>query len=168
MRYVSTRGHAEPQLFDGVLLSGPASDGGLFVPETWPRIAKSEIAAFASSSYADAAFAVLSSFVDGVFPSADLRADIESACAAFDGADVAPLTQLRDGLHLLELFHGPTLAFKDVAMQLLGRLLSRLLSRHGTIHHRRCRDVRRHGLGRHSCAGWIVRLNLFVLHPKGA
>jgi len=167
MRYVSTRGTARPQLFDGVLLSGPAADGGLFVPETWPHFSKPEIAAFASSRYADAAFAVLSTFVDGAFESTDLRDDIERAYGAFDAPDVAPLTELRDGLYLLELFHGPTLAFKDIAMQLLGRLLAQALSREQdfiTVVVATSGDT---GSAAIAALGGLPRINLFVVHPEG-
>jgi threonine synthase len=167
MRYVSTRGHAKPQLFDGVLLSGPASDGGLFVPEAWPQLGKLDFAAFASSRYTDIAFTIMSAFVGDSFSSAELRADIESAYAAFDAADVAPLTPLRDGIYLLELFHGPTLAFKDIAMQLLGRLLTRLLSRDDTFVTIIVATSGDTGSAAIAALGGLPRINLFVLHPKG-
>ncbi len=167
MRYISTRGNAQPQPFDDMLLAGPASDGGLFVPDTWPQIGKSAIAAFAASRYADAAHAILSPFVDGAFSDAELRADIESAYATFDHPEVAPLTQLGDDLYLLELFHGPTLAFKDIAMQLLGRLLARVLARRGdfaTVVAATSGDT---GSAAIAALGGLGRINLFVLHPKG-
>jgi threonine synthase len=167
MRYVSTRGQAEPQTFDKVLLSGLASDGGLFVPDVWPQIAKSAIASFATSHYVDTAFAILSAFVGEAFSSADLRADIGGAYSAFDSPDVAPLTELRDNLHLLELFHGPTLAFKDIAMQLLGRLLSRVLARtddYVTVIAATSGDT---GSAAIAALGGLPRINLFVVHPEG-
>jgi len=167
MRYISTRGQAEPQTFDKVLLSGLASDGGLFVPDAWPQIGKSAIASFATSHYAETAFAILSAFVGEAFSSADLRADIGSAYSAFDSPDVAPLTELRDNLYLLELFHGPTLAFKDIAMQLLGRLLSRVLARtddYVTVIAATSGDT---GSAAIAALGGLPRINLFVVHPEG-
>lgn len=167
MRYVSTRGNAKPQFFEGVLLAGPASDGGLFVPETWPQIGKSEVAGFASSRYVDVASAVMSAFVDGAFADADLRSDIESAYGAFDGCDVAPLTPLWDGFYLLELFHGPTLAFKDIALQLLGRLLARTLARDDSFVTVVVATSGDTGAAAIAALGGLPRINLFVLHPNG-
>jgi threonine synthase len=167
MQYISTRGETPPQSFEGVLLSGLAPDGGLFVPDAWPEITSSQIKALGHSRYADAAFAILSAFVGDSFCSADLRADIEDAYTAFDGDDVVPLIQLRDDLYLLELFHGPTLAFKDIAMQLLGRLLARSLERTNdfvTVVAATSGDT---GSAAIAALGGLPRINLFVLHPKG-
>ncbi|HEX6858747.1 MAG TPA: threonine synthase [Caulobacteraceae bacterium] len=135
MRYISTRagsaGEAAPLGFLDAVLAGLAPDGGLYVPEAWPTFTTAEIAAFAGRPYAHVAAAVLGKFADGEIDAADLLAMCEAAYATFDHAAVTPLKQLSPSLFLLELFHGPTLAFKDVAMQLLGRLYDHALSRQG-------------------------------------
>ena len=131
MRYVSTRGQSPALGFLDVLVAGLARDGGLYVPETWPHFSAAEIADLAGRPYADVAHAVIRRFVDGEIPDADLYAMIEAAYAGFGHVAVAPLVQLAPGHFLLELFHGPTLAFKDVAMQLLARLMEYALARRG-------------------------------------
>ncbi|WP_375391613.1 threonine synthase [uncultured Sphingomonas sp.] len=128
MRYVSTRGSAPALGFAEVTLAGLASDGGLYVPEAWPRFTADEIADLAGRSYAETAARVLAPFVGEAIPAADLRALCEQAYARFSHAAVVPLVQLDHELWLLELFHGPTLAFKDVALQLLGLLFERFLA----------------------------------------
>jgi threonine synthase len=128
MHYISTRGGALEASFTDVLLAALARDGGLFVPKAWPRFTPAEIAAFKGKPYADVAFAVIQPFVGGAIPDADLARMIREAYATFDAAEVAPLRKLRDGEYFLELFHGPTLAFKDVAMQLLARLMDHALA----------------------------------------
>jgi threonine synthase len=128
MQYISTRGGAPEASFTDVLLAALARDGGLYVPKTWPRLSRDEIAAFKGKPYAEVAFAVIRPFVGGSIPDADLARMIREAYATFDAAGVAPLRQLRDGEYFLELFHGPTLAFKDVAMQLLARLMDYALA----------------------------------------
>jgi len=128
MHYISTRGGALEASFTDVLLAALARDGGLFVPKAWPRFTPAEIAAFKGKPYADVAFAVIQPFVGGAIPDGDLARMIREAYATFDAAEVAPLRKLRDGEYFLELFHGPTLAFKDVAMQLLARLMDHALA----------------------------------------
>ena len=128
MRYVSTRGGAPVSGFSDVLLAGLAGDGGLFVPEVWPTLDRQDIAALAGQPYADAAFRVIRPFVGGEIADEALRAMCVSAYATFRHPAVAPLTQIGPGEWLLELFHGPTLAFKDVAMQLLARLMDHVLA----------------------------------------
>ena len=123
MLHVSTRGEAAPLSFSDALLAGLARDGGLYVPQTWPRISRDEIAALAGKPYAEAAKRVLRPLVDGEIADADLDRMIDDAYATFRHPAICPITQIDDNLFLLELFHGPTLAFKDVAMQLLGRLM---------------------------------------------
>ncbi|MFW6027751.1 MAG: threonine synthase, partial [bacterium] len=125
MNYVSTRGAAPATKFEEVLETALAPDGGLYVPEVWPRLDGEEIARLAAVPYEQAAFRVLFAFVEGVIPESEFRALIEDAYAGFGEAGVAPVSPLAPGHWLLELFHGPTLAFKDVAMQLLARLLER-------------------------------------------
>ena len=132
MRYVSTRGRAPILDFEGVLLAGLASDGGLYVPERWPALTRDELAAFRGRDYADVAHAIISRFTgDTVEPQA-LRSIVEAAYSDFGHAAVAPLAQLGSNHWLLELFHGPTLAFKDFALQVLGRLYDHILERNDT------------------------------------
>ena len=135
MRYISTRSgsgsEAPPIGFLDAVLAGLAPDGGLYVPETWPTFTPAEIAAFAGKPYAQVAAAVLGKFAGDEIDAADLQRMCEEAYATFAHAAVTPIKQLSPGLFLLELFHGPTLAFKDVAMQLLARLYDHALSRQG-------------------------------------
>jgi threonine synthase len=132
VKYVSTRGSAPVLTFDDVLLTGLARDGGLYVPETWPQLADEQLRSFASMSYADVAVEVMWPFVDGTIERDVFESIVHEAYATFRHPDVVPLVELGDGVHLLELFHGPTLAFKDVALQLVGRLFDHELSRRGT------------------------------------
>ena len=127
MKYVSTRGGAPALAFDDVLLTGLARDGGLYVPESWPTV-KGD---FASMRYQDVAVEVMWPFVEGTIDRDDFAAIVERAYATFDHPDVVPLRDLGGGLYLLELFHGPTLAFKDVALQLVGHLFERELAKRG-------------------------------------
>jgi threonine synthase len=132
VKYVSTRGSAPVLTFDDVLLTGLARDGGLYVPETWPQLADEQLRSFASMPYADVAVEVMWPFVDGTIERDVFESIVHEAYATFRHPDVVPLVELGDGVHLLELFHGPTLAFKDVALQLVGRLFDHELSRRGT------------------------------------
>ncbi|MEA3041644.1 MAG: threonine synthase [Sphingomonadales bacterium] len=131
MLHVSTRGEAPAVGFTDALLTGLARDGGLYVPETWPALSRGTIEAFAGWRYAEVAKAVLGALVDDI-PRVDLDRMVEGSYAAFRHPAVCPLTQIGDNLFVLELFHGPTLAFKDVAMQLLGRLMDHVLRARGT------------------------------------
>ncbi|MFO1132314.1 MAG: threonine synthase [Hyphomicrobiales bacterium] len=132
MRYVSTRGEAPELGFEDVLLTGLARDGGLYVPATWPELSNRDISHLQGQSYEDVAYRVIHPFIGGAIPEADLRRMIAEAYAGFGHPAVAPLKQLDDNQWLLELFHGPTLAFKDVAMQLLARLMDWALARRRT------------------------------------
>jgi threonine synthase len=128
MRYISTRGEAPVLNFSDALLAGLARDGGLYLPESWPQLSKSEIASFAGMPYAEVAFRVLSPFVgDEIKPEA-FRAMINEAYATFRHDAVCPLVQTGANEFIAELFHGTTLAFKDVAMQLLARLMDHVLT----------------------------------------
>ena len=118
MKYVSTRGGAEAKRFTGILLEGLAADGGLYVPEAFPR---ADLRAWRSLSYPDLAFAILSQFMDDV-PGLQALVRRTYTKEIFGGADITPLRTLEPGLHILGLSNGPTLAFKDVALQLLGNL----------------------------------------------
>ncbi len=132
MRYISTRGGAKPQAFTDILLEGLAPDGGLFVPQEYPRLAPAELARMRGMSYPELAFAILSRFIDDI-PSDDLRRVVFDTYTrqVFRSDEVTPLKTLAPGLHLLGLSNGPTLAFKDLAMQFLGRLLEYVLSKRG-------------------------------------
>lgn len=131
MRYVSTRGTAPALGFSDVLLAGLARDGGLYVPETWPRLNADELAGFAGRPYAEVAQAVIARFTGGEISDSDLGDMTAAAYAGFDHPAVAPLVQIAPGHFLCELFHGPTLAFKDVAMQLIARMMDHVLARRG-------------------------------------
>jgi len=129
VKYISTRGQAPALNFEQVLLTGLASDGGLYVPETLPRFSHEDIAAMAAMDYPELALKIVSPFVDDCIPGADLKAIIDETYAEFRHNAVAPMVQLAANQWVLELFHGPTLAFKDFALQLLGRLLDYVLER---------------------------------------
>lgn len=131
MRYVSTRGEAESLGFSDVLLAGLARDGGLYVPESWPTLTPAEIAELAGLPYAEVAFRIVSRFTGDDIAEADLRRMLDEAYATFRHPAVTPLVQLAPNHFLLELFHGPTLAFKDVAMQFLGRVMDHVLAARG-------------------------------------
>lgn len=129
MKYISTRGRAPALDFEEVLLAGLAEDGGLFVPESLPRFGEREIAAMAAMSYPELALKIVRPFTGGCIPEDDLAAIVRDSYREFRHEAVAPLVQLGVNEWVLELFHGPTLAFKDFALQLLGRLLDHVLER---------------------------------------
>src|SRR5487761_2727994 len=131
MRYVSTRGEAPAHDFVDVMLAGLARDGGLYVPETWPTGMNDAIAGFAGKPYAEVAVEVIKPFVGAAIPQADLARMAREAYGTFRHPATAPLTQLAPSLFVLELFHGPTLAFKDLAMQLVARLMDHVLRQRG-------------------------------------
>lgn len=129
MKYQSTRGQAEALDFEGVTLTGLASDGGLYVPEAWPRFTLDEIRAMRGLPYSELATRVMAPFVAGSLSEAELSELCNAAYGRFSHTAVTPLVQLDTQHHVLELFHGPTLAFKDVALQLLGLLFERFLTK---------------------------------------
>ncbi len=126
MQYVSTRGAAPTLDFADALLVGLASDGGLYVPKSWPQIPDG-----GRGDYVETAVEVMSPFVEGSIDQDAFAQMVSDAYSVFDADDVAPLVDLGDGLHLMELFHGPTLAFKDIALQLVGRLFDYELTSRG-------------------------------------
>ncbi|MDK9725491.1 MAG: threonine synthase [Sterolibacteriaceae bacterium MAG5] len=139
MRYISTRGHAQSQSFCDILLGGLAPDGGLYLPESYPQVTPAELAEWRELPYHALALKVLQKFIDDI-PACDLKtlADRTYTAQTYrwcrpgrDAADVTPLTTLEPDLHLLELSNGPTLAFKDMAMQLLGNLFEYVLQKRG-------------------------------------
>lgn len=129
--YISSRGRAPKLEFEDVLLAGLARDGGLYVPETWPSFTPDEIAAFAGLPFSQIAVAIIDRFAGGAISRQDLVRMASDAYATFDHAAVTPLVQIEPDTFVLELFHGPTLAFKDVAMQLLARLMDHVLEKRG-------------------------------------
>jgi len=131
MRYISTRGQAPVLDFADVLLAGLASDGGLYVPEELPKFSQEEIASWVGLSYADLAFKVIRPFIGDSIADADFKRMVDETYAVFNHQAVAPLVQIDSNEFVLELFHGPTLAFKDFALQLLGRLMDHILKQRG-------------------------------------
>src|SRR3984885_1609552 len=131
MQHVSTRGEAPPLGFAEVMLAGLARDGGLYVPQSWPRLEAAQIAAFAGRPYAEVAVEIVRLFVGDAVAEADLARMVREAYGTFRHPAVAPITQLGVNTFALELFRGPTLAFKDLAMQLLARLMDRVLAARG-------------------------------------
>ena len=129
MRYISTRGQVPSASFEEVLFAGLAADGGLYVPETWPTFDREHLASLQTASYQEVASHVLEPFIGDDLTPTDLRHMIDSAYGTFRHQAIAPVKQLAAGAWMMELFHGPTLAFKDVAMQLLGRLFEHFLAR---------------------------------------
>ena len=131
MRYVSTRGEAPPLDFVEVTLAGLARDGGLYVPESWPRMSQQDIAKFAGRPYAEVALEVIRPFVGDAIALSELSRMVREAYGSFRHPAIVPIVQLSANNFMLELFHGPTLAFKDVAMQLLARLMDHALAARG-------------------------------------
>ena len=169
MRYLSTRAAAEPLGFEDVLIEGLARDGGLYVPASWPPLSPTQIEGFKGQPYVQVAQAVMAPFAGGVAPEA-LNQIIADAYASFRVPDVAPLTSLEavaPNLHLLELWHGPTLAFKDVAMQVLGGLFDHVLAKRGqkvTIIGATSGDT---GSAAIEAIRGRKNADIFILHPHG-
>ena len=167
MRYLSTRGHSPLISFADMLLAGLAPDGGLYLPEAWPRFSPLEIANFKGRPYGEVAEIVLGELIGDSFSREELKADIAAAYAGFSDPRIAPLSEIGPDLYLLELFHGPTLAFKDVALQILGRLFARALKRKGgraTVLAATSGDT---GSAAIAALGGLENIEVFVLHPKG-
>ena len=167
MRYISTRGAAPALAFDEVLLAGLARDGGLYVPEAWPQFDAAAISALAGKTYPQVVATVTFPFVAGAIERADYERLVGEAYAGFDHAAVAPLVQLDGSTWLMELFHGPTLSFKDYALQLLGRLLDHVLRKRGqrvTIVGATSGDT---GSAAIEAVQGRSAIDIFMLHPKG-
>lgn len=164
MQYISTRGQAPALGFEDVLLAGLAADGGLYVPKTWPQI---DISALGAKSYQEIALAVIKPFVGGEISDEVLSGLIDRTYAGFRDKSITPLVPMGENLWLMELFHGPTLAFKDVALQLLGHLFDHVLAKRnqritvvgatsgdtGSAAIEACRDK--------------DTIDIFILHPHG-
>ncbi|MBL3572427.1 threonine synthase [Rhodovulum sulfidophilum] len=167
MRYVSTRGQAPVLSFEEAMLTGLARDGGLYVPETIPAMSADEIAALAGLSYEEAAFRVMRPFIGEAFTDAEFEAIIARAYRGFNHAARAPLAQIGPNHFLLELFHGPTLAFKDFAMQLIGQLFQAALERSGqrvTIVGATSGDT---GSAAIEAFRGLPNVDVFILFPEG-
>ncbi len=167
MQYISTRGSAPTLDFEQVTLAGLASDGGLYLPERWPRFSHDDIAAMAGLPYAALAARIMQPFVGDSLTAAELLDLCEQAYGRFSHRAVTPLTQLDHQQWLLELFHGPTLAFKDVALQLLGLLFEKFLKRsndHLTIVGATSGDT---GSAAIDAVAGRDGIDIFMLHPHG-
>jgi threonine synthase len=167
MQFVSTRGQAPVLGFSDAVLAGLASDGGLYVPQTWPQVDAAEIAAFAGKPYADVAYAIISRFTGDEIAPQKLKAILDEAYASFRHPSVTPLLEIEPNHFVLELFHGPTLAFKDVAMQFLSRVMDHILAERGlkaTIVGATSGDT-----GSAAIEAFRGRdtTDIFILHPRG-
>jgi threonine synthase len=167
VKYISTRGEAPSLGFCDALLAGLGRDGGLYVPAEWPSFTKKEIRAMRGKSYQEIAFTVLTPFIDGEIPDDKFRAMIDEAYATFRHPAIAPIVQTGPNAFIMELFHGSTLAFKDVAMQLLGRLMDYVL----TTRNERATIV---GATSGDTGGAAIdafagrdRTDIFILFPRG-
>jgi threonine synthase len=167
MRYISTRGTAPVLTFGEAMMTGLARDGGLYVPETVPTLTKDDIAAMAGLSYEDIAFRVMKPFIGGFFADDEFKGLIAKAYAGFGHAARAPLVQLASNHFLLELFHGPTLAFKDFAMQLIGQMMQAALAKTGeriTIVGATSGDT---GSAAMEAFRGLANVDLFIMYPHG-
>jgi threonine synthase len=167
MRYLSTRGQAAPRDFEGVLLAGLAEDGGLFLPESWPSLSAAEWRAMRGLPYAELSARLMHLFAGETLSLETLRGMTGPAYAGFGHPAVAPLVQLDTRTFALELFHGPTLAFKDMAMQLLGRLFDHVLAKRGeriTIVGATSGDT---GSAAIEACRDRAAIDIVILHPEG-
>jgi len=167
MMYCSTRGRAAPVSFEDALLAGLAPDGGLYMPESWRQLDTALIHSFAGQSFAKVAAQILTPFVGEAFTPAELKDLTQRAFSSFTHPATCPLVQVGDEDWILELFHGPTLAFKDVAMQLLGVIFEAVLAR-------RSRGITIIGATSGDTGGAAIEalknragVNVFILHPEG-
>jgi threonine synthase len=163
--FLSTRGEAPEAGFSEILLSALAPDGGLYQPRDWPALTSDDLSAFRRASYVDVARKVLSGFATNSFIAEEITADVTAAYATFNTSSVAPLVEVGRGLFIMELFHGPTLAFKDVALQVLGRLFARALAKKGgraTVVVATSGDT---GSAAIAALGGLKNIDVFVLHP---
>ncbi len=167
MKYISTRGAAPELTFEEAMLTGLARDGGLYVPAEWPQLSYDQIADFAGKSYEDVAFEVMKPFIGDTFTDTEFREIIARAYAVFGHKARCPIVQLDSNDFLLELFHGPTLAFKDVAMQLIGQMFEVALKRKGetvTIVGATSGDT---GSAAMEAFKGLEAVNLFIMYPHG-
>jgi threonine synthase len=165
MKYISTRGGIEPVRFKDAVMMGLATDGGLLLPESYPSFSREAIESWRGLSYQELAFTIISPFADDI-PPADLRGLIDRSYTSFTHPEITPVVQ-KGGVHILELFHGPTFAFKDIALQLLGNMFEYLLKERGE----KMNIVGATSGDTGSAAIYGVRgkknINIFILHPHG-
>ncbi|MDR1789280.1 MAG: threonine synthase [Opitutaceae bacterium] len=166
MKFLSTRGQTPPHSFTEAVATGLAPDGGLFVPETLPRLTPADLAALAPLPYPALTHALLSRFATDI-PEGTLRALVEKSYTRFDHPDIAPIVRLDGTVSVLELFHGPTLAFKDFALQLLGNLYEYQCERHGgTLNVLGATSGDTGSAAIHGLLG-KPRVNIFIAYPDG-
>ncbi len=167
MKFISTRGQAPAVSFTDAVLAGLAPDGGLYLPEIWPQIEADAIAAMADAPYEQIAATVLHPFLADALPTAEAERMIGEAYASFRHPSVTPLVEIGPGQYVLELFHGPTLSFKDVAMQLLARLMDYFLAQRGQ--HATMVGATSGDTGSAAIEAFRGRQNIdiFILHPEG-
>ncbi|HEY5673272.1 MAG TPA: threonine synthase [Malonomonas sp.] len=165
MKYCSTRGQVQGLSFRDAVMMGLADDGGLLLPEDIPKLTKTELAELSDLPYAELAFRIISRYATDI-PPADLKGLLDRSYAAFDHPETTPVVK-QDGLYILELFHGPTLAFKDVALQFLGNLFEYMLEQSG----KKMNIIGATSGDTGSAAIYGVRgrknINIFIMHPKG-
>nr|CRH07305.1 Threonine synthase [Candidatus Magnetococcus massalia] len=166
MRYISTRGGVSPITFSEAVMMGLATDGGLLIPEKLPTIDTETLRRWATLSYQELAYEVMHPFVAGEIPDAELRQLVDNAYASFDHDEITPVVKLGEQ-HILELFHGPTLAFKDVALQFLGNVFEYLLTRDGG--HLNIVGATSGDTGSAAIHGVRGKkgIHIFILHPHG-
>lgn len=167
MQFLSTRGKAPELGFLDIVLTGLASDGGLYLPRHWPQVSADEIAGFANRPFAEIAFEIISRFTGDEVPASTLRQILDDAYASFRHPATTPLVELEPGHFVVELFHGPTLAFKDVAMQFLGRITDYALTQtqgRATIVGATSGDT---GSAAIEAFRGRDNVDIFILHPKG-
>ncbi len=163
MQYISTRGGIEPVSFTEAVMMGLATDGGLLLPRTIPRIGSETFSEWRNLSYQDLAFEIMSRFIDDI-PDADLHKLISRSYASFDREEVTPLVH-HGPLHIMELFHGPTLAFKDVALQFLGNIFEYLLEKNDSVMNILGATSGDTGSAAIYGVRGKERINIFILHP---
>jgi len=163
MKYISTRGQIAPIGFKDAVMMGLATDGGLLLPESYPAIDRTTLESWRALPYQELAFRIISLFADDI-PAADLQQLIDRSYAVFRNPEITPVVK-KDGVHILELFHGPTLAFKDVALQFLGNVFEYLLKESGG----KMNILGATSGDTGSAAIYGVRgkerINIFILHP---
>ncbi len=167
MDYISSRGQDAPLGFEEVLLSGLARDGGLYLPVEWPKFSPADIASMRDLSYSELAGRIMAPFCDGEIDEAELSLIAKASYAEFDHPAIAPLVKLDDNIHLLELFHGPTIAFKDYAMQVLAGLFDRALEKKN--HHAVILGATSGDTGSAALEAFKGRgsVDVFILFPEG-
>ncbi len=167
MKYISTRGDAPALGFCDAILAGLAGDGGLYLPQTWPQISQDEIASFANKSFSEIAFAIISRFSGDEITPDELKTIVEKAYSGFNHPSITPLVELEPSHFVLELFHGPTLAFKDVAMQFLALVMDHILvkrEQRATIIGATSGDT---GSAAIEAFRGRDNIDIFILHPYG-